>query len=281
MTAPDVELPDWDHMSEISNEEVEVRDIFKLVFLGDSGVGKTNLMSRFTSDVFNINSKPTIGVDFGIKTVAIAGHIIKLQLWDTAGHERYKTFTAAYFKDSLGLIVVYDITRIESFRNVEKWLEIANEHLSYKDVKLLLIGNKLDLDAERQVSQLEADDFAKKHNMIFMEVSALDNRNDLVGSAFFKLIRGLITRHCPRVRIPKRRGRAPGRAEVQCEPHDHSGRDIGTQGHSDADERSGNAAEVRLLLGSRGTLTYHILAEITWGLLLLMSLGLDLEGRAL
>lgn len=195
---------DFYYSSQGLEDDNSIGEIFKIVFMGDASVGKTNIMSRFCRNQFNINSKPTIGVDFGIKTVAIGGHIIKLQLWDTAGHERYKTFTAAYFKDSLGIIVVYDITRMESFRNVEKWLEIANEHLSYKDVKLLLIGNKIDLDEERQVSQLEAEDFAKKNNMIFMEVSALDNRNDLVGTAFFKLIRGMFKRDSSRIRISKR-----------------------------------------------------------------------------
>ena len=248
MTSQDVDLPDWDHMSEISNEEVEVRDIFKLVFLGDSGVGKTNIMSRFTTDTFNINSKPTIGVDFGIKTVAIGGHIIKLQLWDTAGHERYKTFTAAYFKDSLGLIIVYDITRMESFRNVERWLEIANEHMSYKDVKLLLLGNKIDLDDERQVSQLEAGDFAKKHNMTFMEVSALDNRNDLVGSAFFKLIKGGLKRDRARVRVSRRRRGATDGTEVQLESDDNPRRDNAIKRQSDANEWAKYSEKVRLLL---------------------------------
>lgn len=197
----DVELPEFDHMSEISDEEVEVRDIFKVVFLGDSGVGKTNVMSRFTSDTFNINSKPTIGVDFGIKTVALGGHIIKLQLWDTAGQERYKTFTSAYFKDALGLIIVYDISRSETFRDVEKWREIANEHIPFGDAKTLLIGNKIDLEEQRQVSTLEAGDYAKRHGMIFMEVSALDNRNDCVGKAFFKLVRGQFIRNRQRLSL--------------------------------------------------------------------------------
>ena len=186
----DVQIAEFDHFSEISDEEIEVRDIFKIVFLGDSGVGKTNVMCRFTTDTFNINSKPTIGVDFGLKTLAVSDHIVKLQLWDTAGQERYKTFTAAYFKDSLGLIIVYDITNAESFKSVFKWREIAMEHVSFTDLSILLIGNKIDLDEQRQVSTLEAEDFAKKHGMMFMETSALDNRGDCVGKAFFLLIKG-------------------------------------------------------------------------------------------
>ena len=192
----DLQIAEFDHFSEISDEEVEVRDIFKIVFLGDSGVGKTNVMCRFTTDTFNINSKPTIGVDFGLKTLAVADHIVKLQLWDTAGQERYKTFTAAYFKDSLGLIVVYDICNAETFRSVAKWREIAMEHVNFQDLSMLLIGNKIDLEEERQVSALEAEDFAKKHGMLFMETSALDNRGDGVGKAFFLLIKGSLTRHC-------------------------------------------------------------------------------------
>ena len=190
-----------DHMSEISDEEVEVRDIFKIVFLGDSGVGKTNIMCRFTTDTFNINSKPTIGVDFGIKTVALGGHIIKLQLWDTAGQERYKTFTSAYFKDALGLIIIYDITKADTFRSVDKWAEIAKEHLPFGRVKMLLLGNKIDLDDLRQVSTLEAQDYARNHDMIFMEVSALDNREDCVGKAFFRLLKSCLSRYRERVRL--------------------------------------------------------------------------------
>jgi small GTP-binding protein len=205
MAENNIDIVEFDHMSEISDEEIDVRDIFKIVFLGDSGVGKTNIMCRFTTDTFNINSKPTIGVDFGIKTIALGGHIIKLQLWDTAGQERYRTFTSAYFKDSLGMIIVYDITNMESFRSVDKWLEIAKEYIAFKSIKLLLLGNKIDLDEDRQVSILEASDYAEKHDMVFMEVSALDNRQNCVNEGFFKLIKSRVIRHHQFVFFSRRR----------------------------------------------------------------------------
>jgi len=190
-----INLSKIDHMSEVSVEDVEVTDVLKIVFLGDSGVGKTNIMSRFTHNGFDINTRPTLGVDFGIKTIGIGSRIFKLQLWDTAGQERYKSFTTTYFNDAVGLIVVYDITSPESFYNVDSWVKLALQSLDESDCKIMLLGNKIDLESDRAISTLEGQELANRLNMMFMEVSALDNRQECVGSALFKLVRSHIKRH--------------------------------------------------------------------------------------
>ena len=96
--------------------------LFKVVLIGDSGVGKSNLLSRFTQNQFNIESKSTIGVEFATKTIVTEGKTIKAQIWDTAGQERYRAITSAYYRGAVGALVVYDITKDISFENVEKWL---------------------------------------------------------------------------------------------------------------------------------------------------------------
>ncbi len=190
-------LSKLDHMSEVSAEDVEITDILKIVFLGDSGVGKTNIMSRFTHNAFDINTRPTLGVDFGIKTVAIGSRIFKLQLWDTAGQERYKSFTTTYFNDAVGLILVYDIADRNSFYNVESWIALALQSLDQEDTQFMLLGNKLDLEDQRAVSVKEGMDLAARYKMFFMEVSALDNRQECIGSSMFRLVKSRLTRHSP------------------------------------------------------------------------------------
>jgi len=190
-----VSLSKIDHMSEVSSEDVEVTDILKIVFLGDSGVGKTNIMSRFTHNAFDINTRPTLGVDFGIKTIAIGSRIFKLQLWDTAGQERYKSFTTTYFNDAVGLIIVYDITNRESFYNVESWMKLALQSLDEVDTQFMLLGNKLDHESQRAISTNEGQELADRLNMLFMEVSALDNRQECIGSAMFRLVRSILKRY--------------------------------------------------------------------------------------
>jgi small GTP-binding protein len=189
---------DFNYSGTSIDEDSAIGDVFKIVFLGDSGVGKTNLMSRFARNYFNINSKPTIGVDFALKNVKIGPHVIRLQIWDTAGQERYKTFTSTYYKDAQGIIFVYDITNKESFENISKWISNAESHVDLSQTAIILIGNKMDQETARQVGSEEARDFAQKNSMLFFETSALDNREDCVGRAFFVFLNGKLTRHSPK-----------------------------------------------------------------------------------
>ena len=125
--------------------------LFKIVLVGDSGVGKTNLLTRFSKNEFSLESKTTIGVEFATKTITTeTGHVIKAQIWDTAGQDRYRAIASSYYKGAAGALVVYDITKPQSFENVDKWLKEVREH-GAENMVLMLIGNKSDLEKDRQV----------------------------------------------------------------------------------------------------------------------------------
>ena len=129
---------------------------FKLILLGDSGVGKTNLISRYISNSFDENTRATIGVEFFCKNYRINHKkLIKVEIWDTAGQERYKAITSVYYKGAKGAFIVYDITSRKSFENIDKWIGEINEKTS-NEVKLIIIGNKTDLNNEREIKSEEA-----------------------------------------------------------------------------------------------------------------------------
>merc|ERR1712157_499578 len=129
--------------------------LFKLVLIGDSGVGKSCLLLRFADDSFTDSYISTIGVDFRFRTVNIDMKTVKLQIWDTAGQERFRTITSAYYRGAHGIIMVYDVTNSESFEHVEEWLSEVNRHAS-ETTKKLLVGNKCDLESERAVQKEDA-----------------------------------------------------------------------------------------------------------------------------
>ena len=185
---------DFECFSDVSDEECEVDNVFKVVLIGNSGVGKTNLISKFTKDRFNDDLKPTLGVDFSTKTIRMRKHFIRLQIWDTAGQERYHAFTSVYFKDALGIIVVYDITQKSSFESLGTWLKLIKENVG-DESSILLIGNKIDLEEQRKVGLEEGQDFAKEHGMAFYETSALDNRDNCIGKAFTLLLKRMIPKY--------------------------------------------------------------------------------------
>lgn len=160
--------------------------LYKIVLSGDSGVGKSCLISRFTKNEFNAESKSTIGVEFFTKNVTVDDKIIKVQVWDTAGQERYRAVTSAYYRGAVGALMTYDITKWRSFNNMQRWLTELKE-LSTLDVVLMLVGNKSDLTHLRSVSVKDAQDFADQNQMLFIEASALDATN--VEQAFNLTIR--------------------------------------------------------------------------------------------
>eukprot|EP00917_Polyrhabdina_sp_WS-2016_P024776 GHVP01053536.1.p2 GENE.GHVP01053536.1~~GHVP01053536.1.p2 ORF type:complete len:221 (+),score=37.37 GHVP01053536.1:29-664(+) len=165
--------------------------LYKVVLIGDTGVGKSNLLSRFTRGEFNLESKSTIGVEFATKSVPVGGKTVKAQVWDTAGEERYKAITSAYFRGAVGALVVYDISKKSSFENVQRWLEELRDHAS-EDIVILLVGNKSDLHHLRAVSQEEAHSVAENEHLAFIETSALEATN--VEAAFQKIMTEVFNR---------------------------------------------------------------------------------------
>ncbi|GAY62143.1 hypothetical protein CUMW_215480 [Citrus unshiu] len=150
--------------------------LFKLLLIGDSGVGKSCLLLRFADDSYLESYISTIGVDFKIRTVEQDGKTIKLQIWDTAGQERFRTITSSYYRGAHGIIVVYDVTDQESFNNVKQWLNEIDRYAS-ENVNKLLVGNKCDLTANKVVSYETAKAFADEIGIPFMETSAKSATN--------------------------------------------------------------------------------------------------------
>ncbi|KAJ7308204.1 hypothetical protein JRQ81_008723 [Phrynocephalus forsythii] len=150
--------------------------LFKVVLIGDSGVGKSNLLSRFTRNEFNLESKSTIGVEFATRSIQVDGKTIKAQIWDTAGQERYRAITSAYYRGAVGALLVYDIAKHLTYENVERWLKELRDHAD-NNIVIMLVGNKSDLRHLRAVPTDEARAFAEKNNLSFIETSALDSTN--------------------------------------------------------------------------------------------------------
>ncbi|WJX19945.1 Ras-related protein RABA5b [Trifolium repens] len=160
--------------------------LFKIVLIGDSAVGKSNLLSRFARNEFDSNSKATIGVEFQTQMVEIDGKEIKAQIWDTAGQERFRAVTSAYYRGAFGALVVYDISRRGTFDSIKRWLDeltIQND----STVARMLVGNKCDLENIREVSVEEGKALAEEEGLFFMKTSALDSTN--VQTAFEIVIR--------------------------------------------------------------------------------------------
>jgi len=170
----------------MERDETEEHDLlYKVVVIGDSGVGKSNLIDRYTKDTFREETKTTIGVEFGHKTIRIDDKVIKAQIWDTAGQERFKALTRGYYRGALGALLVYSITSRQSFENCETWLEELVQHAD-PGILVMLVGNKTDLASQRDVKTDEGMAFAAKNKLSFIETSAKDKTN--VAEAFERLI---------------------------------------------------------------------------------------------
>jgi len=150
--------------------------LYKVVLIGDSGVGKSNLLSRFTRNEFNLETKSTIGVEFATRSIQADGKTIKAQIWDTAGQERYRAITSAYYRGAVGALLVYDIAKNVTFKNVERWLAELRENAA-NNIVIMLVGNKSDLRHLREVPTETAKEFSEKNNLLFIETSALDSSN--------------------------------------------------------------------------------------------------------
>lgn len=169
----------------MSGRDDEYDYLFKVVLIGDSGVGKSNLLSRFTRNEFNLESKSTIGVEFATRSIQVDGRTIKAQIWDTAGQERYRAITAAYYRGAVGALLVYDIAKHLTYENVERWLKELRDHAD-SNIVIMLVGNKSDLRHLRAVPTEEAKAYAERNGLSFIETSALDSTN--VEQAFTNIL---------------------------------------------------------------------------------------------
>ena len=181
-------------MSENKNYDV----LFKIILIGDTSVGKTNILSRFIRNEFDENSKSTIGVEFGTKNFNLNDKIIKAQIWDTAGQERYRSITSVYYKGAQGCLLVYDITKKPTFENIDRWIsDLKNS--GDENLSIILIGNKCDLENERKVTKEEAKEKAQFYKLAFIETSALNGTN--IEKAFELLLNDIYIKYS---QIPKK-----------------------------------------------------------------------------
>ncbi|XP_022971628.1 ras-related protein RABC1-like [Cucurbita maxima] len=155
-----------------TSNQTEFDYLFKLLMIGDSGVGKSSLLLSFTSDSFE-DLSPTIGVDFKVKYVTAGGKRLKLAIWDTAGQERFRTLTSSYYRGAQGIIMVYDVTRRETFTNLsEVWAKEIDLYSTNQDCIKMLVGNKVDKESFRTVTKKEGIDMARECGCLFTECSA-------------------------------------------------------------------------------------------------------------
>lgn len=159
--------------------------VFKVVLIGDSAVGKSQILARFARNEFSLDSKATIGVEFQTRTLVIDHKSVKAQIWDTAGQERYRAVTSAYYRGAVGAMLVYDITKRQTFDHIPRWLEELRSHAD-KNIVIILIGNKSDLEDQRAVPTEDVNEFAQKEGLFFLETSALQATN--VESAFMTVL---------------------------------------------------------------------------------------------
>ncbi|GAB5366832.1 hypothetical protein AAMO2058_001177500 [Amorphochlora amoebiformis] len=172
----------------MSVKRAEVR----LITIGDSATGKSSLILRYTKGSFTEERKATVGIDMRIRTVEIEGRKVKVKIWDTAGQEQFRVITRNYYRGAQGVVLVYDITNRPSFQHVTKWIRDVKEYAD-EGVNVVLVGNKCDLETDRQVSKAEGREIAEKNQLAFFETSALsgiyveDAFGELVTSAVAKL----------------------------------------------------------------------------------------------
>jgi len=181
--------------------------LFKVVLIGDSGVGKSSLLSRFARDKFNSESKSTFGLEFATRSTVVDGKTIKAQIWDTAGQERYRAIISAYYHCAVGALLVYDISKRLTYENVDRWLRELRDHAD-QNIVIMLVGNKSDLRHLRSVPTEEAKSFAALNALNCIETSALDSTN--VKNVFENILTEIY-----RIESRKQISNPPNRAVIQ------------------------------------------------------------------
>lgn len=167
----------------------DILTTLKILIIGESGVGKSSLLLRFTDDTFDIEQSATIGVDFKVKTITVDGNTVKLAIWDTAGQERFRTLTPSYYRGAQGVILVYDVTKRNTFAKLDMWLNELETYSTRTDIVKMLVGNKIDKE-KVEVSREDGLKFARRHAMLFIEASA--KTRDGVQCAFEELVQKIV-----------------------------------------------------------------------------------------
>ncbi|KAM3128247.1 hypothetical protein pb186bvf_019666 [Paramecium bursaria] len=167
----------------------DVDHLFKVILLGDTSVGKSQILQRFTRNMFIDHSSATVGVEFSAKPMEILNKKIKLQVWDTAGQEKFKGIARAYYKGAVGALMIYDITDSTSFQSIKRWQDEVQQHAK-ENIVLMLVGNKCDLEQNRKVTKKESIEFAQANKMGFLETSAKTGQN--IDFAFQQLAEELL-----------------------------------------------------------------------------------------
>ncbi|EGD81649.1 hypothetical protein PTSG_02365 [Salpingoeca rosetta] len=165
--------------------------LFKFLVIGNANTGKSCILHQFIENKFKSDSTHTIGVEFGSKVINCGGKSVKLQVWDTAGQERFRSVTRSYYRGAAGALLVYDISNRESFNALTNWLTDART-LASPDIVIVLVGNKKDLEADREVTFLEASRFAQENELMFLETSARTGEN--VEEVFLKCARSILSK---------------------------------------------------------------------------------------
>ncbi|KAJ6366202.1 hypothetical protein OIU77_002725 [Salix suchowensis] len=206
--------------------------VFKVVLIGDSAVGKSQMLARFARNEFSLDSKATIGVEFQTRTLVIDHKSVKAQIWDTAGQERYRAVTSAYYRGAVGAMLVYDITKRQTFDHIPRWLEELRSHAD-KNIVIILVGNKSDLEDQRAVPTEDAKEFAQKEGLFFLETSALQSTN--VENAFMTVLTEIFN-------TVNKKNLVAGEDQSNGNPASLSGKKIIIPG-----PRSGNSSEEQVL----------------------------------
>lgn len=167
----------------------DILTTLKILIIGESGVGKSSLLLRFTDDTFDIEQSATIGVDFKVKTITVDGNTVKLAIWDTAGQERFRTLTPSYYRGAQGVILVYDVTKRNTFAKLDMWLNELETYSTRTDIIKMLVGNKIDKE-KVEVTREDGLKFARRHAMLFIEASA--KTRDGVQCAFEELVQKIV-----------------------------------------------------------------------------------------
>lgn len=170
----------------LNDDEIE----FKVLLVGDSKVGKTSILLQFTEETYSEAHVMTIGIDYKVKRIQMDNYKINLKIWDSAGQERFQSITKNYYKGADAVVFVFDITDRDSFTNLKKWIKQAEDHVTNKNYKKIIVGNKDDLEPERKVEQKEISYFAKKNNIDYIETSAKTNHN--ITEVFSYLVNDLL-----------------------------------------------------------------------------------------